>query len=114
MTVKLTISQFQKQLPEVLDRAVETGDEYVVQRNGKDHVVIVSAQRWKRLATGKRLDALGRAYRLPKEKQKRTNALLARSKQGILTQSERRELNSLLRESEAVMLRRAQALDQLL
>ena len=44
MITKLTLRQLQEQLPALLDRAVETGDEYVVQRNGEDYVVILSAR----------------------------------------------------------------------
>src|SRR5712691_2356078 len=113
MAMKLTLRQLQEQLPTVLDRAVETGDEYVVQRNGEDYDVILSAREWKRRATGKRLDALGPAYRLPKAKQERAEELLVRSKRHRLTTPERRELNALLRECDALLVRRAKAMDQL-
>jgi prevent-host-death family protein len=113
MSVKLTIRQLQEQLPELLDRAVETGEHYIVQLNGKDYAVVVSAREWKRRAVGKRLDALGPAHRLVTEKHKRAEALLSKNKEGRLTQTERRELDTLLRECDAIMLRRAEAMDQL-
>ncbi len=113
MSVKVTIRQLQQQLPDLLDRAVVTGEEYIVEQNGKDYAVIVSARQWKRRKVGRRLDALGAAYRLDPEKQSRTERLLARRRRGRLSRADRQELNSLLRESNAIMLRRAQAMDRM-
>jgi hypothetical protein len=60
---------------------------------------------------GRRLDALGPDYRLPENKQVRAEELLCR--QANLTPAERHELDVLLKEADATMLRRAKALDQL-
>ncbi len=62
---------------------------------------------------GKRLDALGPEYRLSAEKQARIEELLEKNKAGVLSRAERRELNALLREADEIMLRRAEALDQI-
>ena len=113
MSVKVTVRQLQEKLPELLDRAVESGEECIVQRNGKDYAVVVSVREWRRRSLGRRLDTLGPAYRLPKRKQSRAEQLLAKNQLGSLTPAERRELDALLRECDAVMLRRAAAMDRL-
>lgn len=59
---------------------------------------------------GQQLDALGPPYRVSKEKQVRAEELLSESKGRRLTRTERRELDALLRESDRVMLRRAEAM----
>jgi prevent-host-death family protein len=112
MSTKLTIRELQERLPEVLDQAVETGEEYVVQRNGKDYAVVVSAREWKRRTLGKSLDARGAAFRLAADKQRHAEALLAESKLRRLTSAERAELDGLLRECDEIMLNRAQAMDK--
>ncbi|MGH9752313.1 MAG: hypothetical protein ACREA2_05965 [Blastocatellia bacterium] len=61
----------------------------------------------------KRLDALGPQYRLSKEQQQRVEELLLRGAEGRLARAERRELNALLRLSEEIMLRRAEAMRRL-
>ena len=71
-------------------------------------------RQWRQRAIGERLDALGPSYRLSKEKQTRTEALLAKRTADRLTSIERRELNGLLRESEEIMLRRAEAMAKIL
>jgi prevent-host-death family protein len=53
MSTTLTIRELQERLPELLDHAVQTGEEYLVQRNGKDCAVVVSACEWKRRTLGK-------------------------------------------------------------
>jgi prevent-host-death family protein len=113
LSMKITIRQLQERLPELLDQAVETGEEYIVERNGKDYAVIVSAREWKRRIVGRRLDALGPAYRLMPAKQARTEELLERNKEGRLSRRERRELNALLNECDRIMLHRANAMDRL-
>jgi prevent-host-death family protein len=45
MSVKVSLHQLQKRLLELLDEVDKTGQEYVVQRDGKDCAVIVSARR---------------------------------------------------------------------
>jgi len=112
MGIKVSLHQLKDRLAEFLDDAVTTGEECIVQRNGKDYAVIISAQEWRRRTVKQRLDALGPAYRLSKEKQSRAEELLASSKEGCLTSAERRELKALLRAGDAVLLRRAKALDR--
>jgi antitoxin (DNA-binding transcriptional repressor) of toxin-antitoxin stability system len=111
MSVKVTIHQLQEQLPALLEHTVQSGEECIVQRDGKDYAVIVSARGWRRRTLGRRLDALGPQYQLAKEKQERVEELLAKSQESRLTRAERRDLNALLQECDAIMLRRAAALD---
>jgi prevent-host-death family protein len=113
MSVKVTINQLQDHLPEVLDRVAKTGDEYVVEHNGKDCAVIVNARQWRRRNAAIRLDALGASFRLSRAKQARAEQLVEANQQRTLTPDERRELKRLLRECEAIMLRRASALEHL-
>jgi antitoxin (DNA-binding transcriptional repressor) of toxin-antitoxin stability system len=114
MSVKVTVRQVQEQLPELMQRAVETGESCVVQRDGRDYAVIVGVREWKRRRLGTSLDSLGPAYRLTIIQQQRTEELLAESKQRRLTRAEQRELNTLVYESEEVLLRRTAALERLL
>ena len=111
MSVKVSMQQLQNQLPKLLDQVVKNGEEYIVQRDGKDCAIIVSTRQWRRRTAGIRLDDLGAAYRLPRIKQARTEELLAARQQASLTVAERRELTSLLRECDTIMLRRAAALE---
>ncbi len=113
MSIRVSLRQLQAQLPELIDKAVRTGEEYVVQRDGKDWAVIVSARQWRRRGVGLRLDALGPAYRLAPKKQARIESLLAENEQRRLSPSEHRELKALLRECDSVMLRRTSALERL-
>jgi prevent-host-death family protein len=133
MTVRITVHQLQEQLPELLDRAVESGEECIIERDGEEYAVLVGAREWRRRhpATvtsraasagrreqsdqdrrlreiGAKLDALGPEYRLSPEKQARAEEFLA--KEGGLTRAERRELRALLRACDEIMLRRAEAL----
>lgn len=55
---------------------------------------------------------MGPEHKLTKEKQARAEELLGESKRRPLTRIERRELNSLLAESESIMLRRAEAMSR--
>ena len=112
MTVKVTVRQLQEQLPELLDRTVKEDARCVIQRNGKDYAVLVSARQWRR-TIGRQLDTLGPEFRLSQKNQVRTEELLALRKQRRLTSAERRELNALLRESDNILLRRAEAMDRL-
>ena|SRR5437879_4608306 len=136
MSVRITVCQLQEQLPELLDHAVESGEEYIIERDGKEYAVLISARKWRQphLASGRdtsapnglegqsdpdrrlreigaKLDALGPEYRLSPEKQARAEELLAKA--GDLDRTERRELRALLRESDAIMLRRAEALERI-
>lgn len=111
MSVKITIRELQEQLPDLLDRAVEHGEEVIVQRNGKDYAVLVSAREWWRRMLGEQLDVQGSAYRLVPEKQARVEELLARQQERLLTRAERGELDDLLRECDEIMLRRAEVIE---
>jgi antitoxin (DNA-binding transcriptional repressor) of toxin-antitoxin stability system len=113
MSVKVSFHQLQQRLPEVLDEIDKTGQEYVVQRDGKDCAVLISARRWRRRTVSESLDAFGSAYRLSRAKQARAERLLATKQERSLSVPERRELQALLRESDAILLRRAAAMDRL-
>jgi prevent-host-death family protein len=110
MSVRVTVSELRESLPDILDRAVKKGEECFIERSGEPYAVIVSASRWRQYSIGKRLDALGPRYRLSKRKQARTEELLDESKQRKLKRAERQELTALLRESEDIMMRRAEAM----
>jgi prevent-host-death family protein len=79
MSAKVSVHQLQDCLPELIDRVVKTGEECVVQRNGKDCAVIVSARKWRGRGIALQLDALGPAYRLARPKQARVEQLLEAS-----------------------------------
>jgi antitoxin (DNA-binding transcriptional repressor) of toxin-antitoxin stability system len=111
--MKVTVHQLQEQLPTLLEHTVQSGEACIVQRHGKDYAVLVSARAWRQRTLGRRLDALGPAYRLAKEKQQRVEALLAKRQERRLTSVEHRELSGLLQECDDLMLRRAEALDTL-
>lgn len=111
--MKVTVHQLQEQLPALLEHTVQSGEACIVQRQGKDYAVVVSARAWRQRVLGRRLDALGPAYRLAPGQQARMEALLAKRQECRLTNIERRELTGLLRECDNIMLRRAEALDSL-
>jgi prevent-host-death family protein len=131
MSIRVSIDQLQERLPELLNRAAESGEECIIQRDGKDYAVLVSARAWKRQRqvrmsavdapveaqerlrreVGQWLDAMGPEYRLSAEQQARMEELLARKQ--VLSDTERAELEALLQEGEAIMLRRAAALDRI-
>jgi prevent-host-death family protein len=113
MSLRVNVSQLQKELPELLDQAVQTNDPCLIERNGQPYAVLVSIHEWRRQTVGKKLDALGASYRLTKAQQKRTEELLTKKQTSRLTRPEQQELKELLQASDAVMLRRAQALKQL-
>jgi prevent-host-death family protein len=134
MSVRVTVHQLRDQLPELLERAVQSGQECIVQRDGEDYAVIVSADQWlqrkareNRAASadraadeeearvrevGQRLDALGPEYRLPVERQMRMEELFARREKGSLTAAEQLEIEALVAQCDEIMLRRAQALSR--
>ena len=113
MSIKVSLRQLEEQLAELLESVAETGQEYIVQRNGKDYAVIVNVRQWRRRTVGQQLDALGSGYRLAKDKQARVEQLLAAKERRTLTAAEQRELRSRLRECDSVLQRRAAAMDQL-
>jgi prevent-host-death family protein len=113
MSVKISAHEVQSRFSEMLDDVVKSGEEVIVQRNGKDCAVLVSLETWRRGKLKKRLDAFGPGYRLSPAKQARAEELLARNQDRMLTAKERRELADLLRECESIMTRRGKALDGL-
>lgn len=113
MSVKVSLRELQDRLPELLEQIVHTGEEYVVQRDGEDCAVLVSARKWRRRTVAERLDRLGPDYRLSREKQARAEALLSKRKRGPLSSAERREIKALLRECDAILIRRAESLDDI-
>jgi prevent-host-death family protein len=112
MSLKVNVSQLQKNLPELLDRAVQTNDPCLIERNGQPYAVLVSISEWRRHTIGQRLDTRGPAFRVTRDQQQRTEALLAKQQTGQLTRAEQRALKELLQTSEAVMLRRAEAMEE--
>ena len=113
MSVRATVRQFRDRLDEYLSKAVEEGEPCVVQRNGKNYAVVVGHDDWEMIELGRRLDSLGPEYRVAPDSQRSAEELLAEQSQRRLTTQERRELNRILKESDQVLLRRAQALEQL-
>ena len=112
MSVRVTERQLQERLTDLLNQA-ETGEECIVRRRGRDSVVLVSAADWNERRLGKRIDSLGSEYRLAEEKQSRLETLMRKNSNGRLTVTERREFDELLKEGDAIMLRRASALKRL-
>lgn len=110
MSHRVSVSQLQKHLPEILNRAVADDDVCVVERNGEGVAVIVSLRQWRRRNVGEQLDSLGPEYRLGSDRQRRTEELLVKER---LTRTEEKELEKLLGEADKVLLRRATALDNL-
>ncbi|MBI3248182.1 MAG: type II toxin-antitoxin system Phd/YefM family antitoxin [Deltaproteobacteria bacterium] len=45
--MKVTVHQLQEQLPPLLEHTVQSGEECIVQRQGKDYAVLVSARAWR-------------------------------------------------------------------
>jgi prevent-host-death family protein len=134
MSIRVTVDELQEQLPELIRRAVESDEAYIIQRDGEDCAVLVSAREWerrtenrsakrrpspasseperRRRAVGKKLDALGPEFRLSEQKQARLTELLGRK--AALTPSERGELGTLVQEADEITLRRAEALDRVI
>ena len=111
MSLKVSVNQLQKNLPEIINRAVADDDICVVERNGENVAVIVSLRVWQQRRTvGEQLDSLGVKYRLNEDKQQRAEKLLAKQH---LTRAEEKELDALLEAADDVLLRRAEALDRL-
>jgi antitoxin (DNA-binding transcriptional repressor) of toxin-antitoxin stability system len=135
MSVRVSVQQLQDELPELLEEAVQSGQECIIQRDGKDYAVMVSARHWQRrtkrddLATpeaasdeeearsrevGQRLAMLGPEYRLSPEEQERMEDLLARRESTALSTAEHLELETLIARCDEIMLRRARALNRVL
>lgn len=110
MNHRVSVSQLQKNLPEILNRASVNDDVCVVESNGKGVAVIVSMREWQRHSIGERLDALGPEYRITPVEQRRVEALLLKDR---LTKAEQKELDSLLVHADQIILRRAEAVERL-
>lgn len=110
MSVNVTVNQLQEQLPEILNRTLADDSVCLIERDGENIAVIVSLRQWRRRTISEQLDARSAKYRLVKGKQQRAEELLAKER---LTRAERRELNLLLAEADEILLRRAEALDNL-
>lgn len=130
MRVTITFEELQQRLPDLLSRAAQGDEEFIIERDGQAWVVILGARQWRSqpdeaaasspagplsqgeqlAASARQLDNLGVEYRFSEGKQVRAEDLLARD--GRLTAAERRELDELLREADEILLRRAEALNQ--
>ena len=126
MPVTLSIQELQERLPDLLSRAAQGDEQYIVERDGAEYVVTIRARPWRSapggaeahggaqpdelVAVSSWLDELGPGYRFAAGKQERVEQLLARD--GQLTPAERAELNGLLREADEILARRAHALNQ--
>ena len=113
MSLKVNVQQLRKDLPELLERVVQENDHCLIERNGQPYAVLVSLNEWRKQTAGKRLDGLGRGYRVSRTAQARTEKLLAKQKTTRLTPAEQLELSELLQASESVMLKRAEALNRI-
>lgn len=113
MSVRTSVRQFRERMDEYLAKAVEEDEPCVLQRNGKNYAVVVSHDEWEMNELGRHLDALGPEYRVSPESQRRAEELLDRQSRRPLTKTERKELDRILKESDQVLLRRAQALESM-
>ena len=113
MSVRATVRQFRERMEEYLAKAVEEDEPCVLQRNGKNYAVVMSHEEWEMIELGRHLDAFGPEYRVSPESQRRAEELLDQQGRRPLTKTERRELARILKESDQVLLRRAQALESL-
>lgn len=108
--MRVTVRQLREHLPDILDRAVKDDQPCIIERGGETYAVIVSARQWRRHTIGKQLD---RAWaRVSAGKRETGTSRRAAGREQAPSAHERRELNSLLRDSERVMLRRAEAMDR--
>src|SRR2546423_13590335 len=101
MSVKVSVTQLQKELPDIINRAIADDAVCVVERDGESVAVIVSLRVWQQhRIVGEQLDALGSTYRLSTNKQQRTEELLAKER---LTRAEEKELAALLNEADDIL-----------
>lgn len=127
MNSKVSVRKAQDNLTELFARAERAGERFVVERNGKPLGAIISVadlerierltrdedgetaeQRARRLAR-----KLGRRYTLPPARAKRLKELVEKEdEEEHLTAAEKRELKQLLKEHEELMVKRAQALSE--
>lgn len=80
MSVKVSLQQAQNDQSQLLEKVAATGEEFVVQRDGKDCAVIISAKQWRRRRAAQRLDGLSVGQRLSGTQQARAETLLAAKK----------------------------------
>jgi PHD/YefM family antitoxin component YafN of YafNO toxin-antitoxin module len=113
MSLRATVRQMKERFEDYLVKAVEERQPCIVERGGKSYAVLVSHEEWERREIGRRLDALGEEYRVAPEFQRRAEELLGEQSRRKLTDSERRELRTLRKEFDRIMLRRSKALEQL-
>ncbi len=133
MSVRVTLEQFREQFPELIGRAAESDEAYIIERDGEEFAVLVSAREWRRRTqngdppalalagapdlerrrqmVGDRLDGLGSEFRLASEKRARIMDLIRRK--ATLSALERHELEELVGEADELTLKRAEALDRL-
>jgi PHD/YefM family antitoxin component YafN of YafNO toxin-antitoxin module len=127
MSRKVSVRRAQDRLTELLARAEQAGERFAVERNGQPLRAIVGVtdlERIERLARDgngesveqqarKLAKKLGRRYTLPPEKAKRLKELVEKEdNEERLTAAEKRELKQLLKEHEELMVKRAQALNE--
>lgn len=110
MSVRIAIKELQESLPDVVDRAAQGDEEFIIERNGRECAVLVSAQAWRRRTIGQRMDKRGKSFRVSSDRQARAEKLLSKGKEQLST-AEQNELDSILAEADDVMLRRSKALD---
>ena len=48
MSIRVTVDELKEQLPELIGRAVGSDEAYIIQRDGEDCAVLVSAREWER------------------------------------------------------------------
>ncbi|MBI1924797.1 type II toxin-antitoxin system Phd/YefM family antitoxin [Candidatus Poribacteria bacterium] len=134
MGSKVTVREAQDKLTEPFAHAEQAGERFVVEHDGKPLGAIVSAadlERIERLASnrngrqGKRKTVeqqaqwltkkLGRQYTLPSAKATRLKELVEKEdEEECLTSAERWELKRLLKEHEELVVKRAQALGEVI
>jgi hypothetical protein len=106
MSIKVTIRQLQEQLPDLLDRTVQSGE-----GNGHTPAAVAKDQERRLRAYQKKMERLGPDYWLPPEQQARLIELVEKEDFGeTLTRAERRELRQLLKRHEQLLVKRAAAL----
>src|SRR2546430_123461 len=98
MSFRINVHELTDRLPDLLDHAVKSGEECIIQRDGQDYAVLISAEEWRkhtgqdhgappvsapagdqeqRLGAARAwLDTLGPDYRLSTDKQARIEDLL--------------------------------------
>lgn len=107
--MSVNVTQLQERLPEILHRTITADAVCLIEQGGENVAVLLSLSQWRR-TVGEQLDALGSVYRLEPAPQQRAEELLTKAR---LTRAERRELDGLLAAADAILLRRAAALNNL-